>query len=285
MNTHKPILHALEASDPQLTESLVDHAISRRSALMKGAGASASLGMAMRLGSVPVALAAFASDAFGQSRLPAVVNNVLNFALVLEYLESQFYIRGVASGVVPPADMEIFTTIRDHEIAHVAYLRDALGPRARPSPTFDFTAGNGSNNGPYADVFTNYATFKAVAQAFEDTGVRAYKGQAPALQSYSNKAILTAALTIHSVEARHASEIRRLRGDFTDTEPFYEGWITESRNNIPGADAVYAGEDNVVHLGINVPSITPVSSKEITEAFDEPLTQAQVLAIVDPFIV
>ena len=278
MNTHKPLLHALEASDPQLTESLAEHAISRRSALMKGAGASASLGMAMRIGSVPVALAAFASDAFGQSRLPAVVNNVLNFALVLEELESQFYIAGVASGVVPSADMSIFTTIRDHEIAHVAFLRNALGSRARPSPTFDFTA-----DGTYTGVFSNYEIFKAVAQAFEDTGVRAYKGQAPALQPY--KDYLTAALTIHSVEARHASEIRRLRGDFADTEPYYEGWITQNQTDVPGASAVYAGEENIVQLGVDVTTVTTVSAKEISEAFDEPLTQAQVLNIVSPFIV
>ena len=283
MNIQKPILNALEASDPQLTARLADHAISRRSALMKGAGASASLGMAMRLGSVPVALAAYASDAFGQSRLPTVVVNVLSFALVLEELESQFYIAGVASGVVPAADMAIFTTIRDHEIAHVAYLRKALGSRARPSPIFDFTAGRGSGNGPYAGVFSNYEIFKAVAQAFEDTGVRAYKGQAPALQPY--KDVLTAALTIHSVEARHASEIRRLRGNFEDMEPNYEGWITGNSTDVPGASATYAGEDNVVQLGIDVTTITAAAAKEVTEAFDEPLTQAQVLAIVGPFIV
>jgi hypothetical protein len=76
-------------------------------------------------------------------------------------------------------------------------------------------------------VFTNYETFKAVAQAFEDTGVRAYKGQAPALLPYD--AVLQAALTIHSVEARHARGGPRLRGNFTDVEPFYQGWINTRR--------------------------------------------------------
>jgi hypothetical protein len=52
-----------------------------------------------------------------------------------------------------------------------------------------------------------YAQFLALAQAFEDTGVRAYKGQAANLISTD---LLTAALQIH-VEARHASEVRRLR--------------------------------------------------------------------------
>jgi hypothetical protein len=132
-----------------------------------------------------VALAAFARTAFGQTRLPAVVIGVLNYALVLEELEAEFYVRGVnASGLIPDADRVIFTTIRDHELEHVAFLRRTLGASARPKPTFDFTAGNGSGTGPYANVFTNYETFKAVAQAFEDTGVRRYM-QAAALHAYA----------------------------------------------------------------------------------------------------
>jgi hypothetical protein len=278
MDQQLPILRALEASDPEIAERLV----SRRDALKGGAAASAGLATALRLASAPVALAAFARDAFGQSRLPSTVVNVLNFALTLEYLESEFYVRGVSAGIIPAADLAIFTTIRDHEVAHVNFLVNALGAAARPKPTFDFTAGNGSGTGPYADVFTNYNTFKAVAQAFEDTGVRAYKGQAPALMPY--KTVLTQALTIHSVEARHASEVRRLRGNFQDTEP-NEGWITFNQTDVPGTAAVYAGEENVVQAGVNVPSVTTVGAKEVSESFDEPLTQNEVLAIVDPFIV
>ena len=54
------------------------------------------------------------------------------------------------------------------------------------------------------DVFSNYKTFLAVSQALEDTGVRAYKGQAGNLKSSDE--ILTVALQIHSVEARHAAQ-------------------------------------------------------------------------------
>jgi hypothetical protein len=71
-------------------------------------------------------------------------------------------------------------------------------------PTFDFTVGGAF------DPFNNYTQFLALSQAFEDTGVRAYKGQATNLISTPD--LLTAALQIHSVEARHASEVRRLRG-------------------------------------------------------------------------
>jgi hypothetical protein len=279
---NQPILDVLAAHDPEIAERLV----TRRSAIVRGAAVSSVVAAGLRLASAPVAIAALARDAYGQTRLPAPVINVLNFALTLEYLEAEFYNTGVASGVIPAMDLAIFTTIRDHENAHVAFLQQTLGPSARPKPTFDFTAGNGSGAGPYAGVFTNYEIFKAVAQAFEDTGVRAYKGQAPALMPY--KDVLTAALTIHSVEARHAAEVRRLRGNFQDTEPYYEGWITQNLTDVPGAGAVYAGEENTVQGGVDVVAVAAadgVSATSVTEAFDEPLTQAQVLAIVDPFIV
>ena len=269
----------MDSLEPDVTERLV----TRRRAIMKGGTSSAVVLAGLRMASVPMALAALARDAFGQSRLPAAVSGVLNFALKLEYLEGEFYNRGVAaSGLIPAADLVIFQTIQAHENAHVTYLRNALGASARPKPTFDYSAGKGSGTGPFADVFTNYNTFLAVAQAFEDTGVRAYKGQAATLQPY--KAILEAALTIHSVEARHATEVRRLRGNFQDFEP-NQGWITLEITDIPGTAAVYAGEANTVHGGVDAAAVTSVGAKEVSEAFDEPLSMAEVLAIVDPFIV
>ncbi|MBC7788533.1 MAG: ferritin-like domain-containing protein [Anaerolineae bacterium] len=256
----------LDTVDSDLAERL----LSRRAAL------GSTLTATFALASVPLGLAALARRAFAQGPLPAQIINVLNFALTLEYLESEFYETGVAtSGLIPVGEADVFDQIRKHESAHVAFLLSVLGASAVSKPTFDFTAGNGSGTGPYADVFSNYETFKAVSQAFEDTGVRAYKGQAANLMS--NDAILRAALQIHSVEARHASEVRRLRG--------LDGWITQAFNNIPGADAVYADEDAVRQFGISVPGITPVPRDEITEAFDEPLSMGKVLAIVAPFIV
>ncbi|MBC7841622.1 MAG: ferritin-like domain-containing protein [Gemmatimonadaceae bacterium] len=269
----------LDGFDPEIASRLV----TRRDAIAKGAVTSGLVMAGLRIGTVPAALAALSTSAFGQGRLPTVVNGILNFALVLEYLEAEFYNRGIAApNLIPAADRNIFLTIQGHENTHVDYLKNTLGASARPKPTFDYSYGNGSGTGPFADVFTNYTTFKAVAQAFEDTGVRAYKGQAPSLMPY--KDVLQAALTIHSVEARHAAEVRRLRGNFADNEP-NQGWITRAITDIPGTEAVYAGEDNLIQGGIDITTITTVASKELTEAFDEPLTMAQVLAIVDPFIV
>ena len=268
----KSLLDHLEAADPEVVERLV----SRRAAVAAGIG----------LASAPVALAALARDAFGQSsQLPAVVTSVLNFALTLEYLERDFYVTAVGtSGLIPASDQAIFNRIRDHEVSHVQVILGLLGSAARPHPTFDFTAG-----GAFPDVMSNYDTFLAVSQAFEDTGVRAYKGQAPALFPY--KTALSYALQIHSVEARHASEVRRLRGYRptvnTPEQAPHKGWITGAQSGIPGiADGTgtYMGEDNTVQGGVNLTSVSSASLDNITEAFDEPLTMPQVLAIAKPFI-
>ncbi len=156
---------------------------------------------------------------------------------------------------------------------HVSFLKQTLGSLAVPKPEFDFTAG-----GALPNPFKNYEVFKILSQGFEDTGVRAYKGQAGALKPYD--VYLTAALSIHSVEARHASEVRRLRGE--------TGWIPNADPAAPAAiRAVYEGDDNTIQLGIDVgaapgPFLGRVNG---TAAFDEPLTRAQVLAIAGPFIV
>ncbi len=114
----------------------------------------------------------------------------------------------------------------------------------------------------------------SAALTFEDTGVRAYKGQAGNVAS--NPTVLTAALQIHSVEARHASQIRRLRGQ--------KGWITSSDigDLPPQSQATYAGEENTIHAGADAAPLGAIAA--VTEAFDEPLTMEQVLAIADPFI-
>ena len=264
--------------DPEVLETLG----SRREAL-RGAG---RWGMGLAMASVPLALAGLAQRAFAQSGPPQAVIDVLNFALTLEELEAEFYVMGVnAAGLIPASDRQIFTTIRDHEVAHVQFLRNALGAAAVAKPTFDFTAG-----GMFMP-FTDYEQFKALAQAFEDTGVRAYKGQAPTL--LQTPGILRAALTIHSVEARHASEVRRLRGNFTDLSP-QEGWITLDLRGtgMPAAtQPVYDGEENVTQAGINIANLpgpaagSTIGATQASEAFDEPLTRQQVLEIVDPFIV
>src|SRR5262249_36226229 len=146
------------------------------------------------------------SEAFGQS-LPRQIVDILNYALTLEYLESSFYRVALdQADLIPSHVRAVFETIGKHEAAHVSTLKNALGSAAVETPNFDFTAG-----GKYVDVFQNYETFIGVAQTFEDTGVAAFAGQLPSLTEHGE--VLTTALKIHSVEARHAAEVRHLRGE------------------------------------------------------------------------
>ncbi len=285
------ILSEIEKVDPEVYERLD----TRRSAMKDFAGFSGKVALA----ALPLALGSMFKKAYGQT--PTDVINTLQFALTLEYLEAAFYVGGVAgSGVQTTASaaaLAALTKIRDHETTHVMYLKTvitALGSTPINSPVFDFTAGNGSNAGPFTGWNTNYDIFLAMAQTFEDTGVRAYKGSAGSL--INNKDVLTAALNIHSVEARHAShlrQMRRARGVATGS-PVYVGsikpWIELNASNIGGAYAAavapnYAGEEITVQGGVDIVAVGGVSASAASACFDEPLTQAQVLAIVDPFIV
>lgn len=270
-----------------VTPELLAQTGSRRD-LIRGAG-QWSRGVAVA--SLPFAFAALAKRAFAQEGQPSVFD-VLNFALTLEELEYEFYDIGMSTaGLIPSADRQIFSQIESHEDEHRKFLREAIaanGGTPAEKPTFDFTAG-----GTF-DTYENYETFKALAQAFEDTGVRAYKGGAPLLMGEDNIPFLEAALSIHSVEARHASMVRRLRGDFSEQSP-NKGWITGSENDLPEqAQAVYGpgdppeqfpAESNTEQGGVDLAGISDTPESAASEAFDEPLDMGTVLAIADLFIV
>lgn len=283
------IINEIEKVDPEVYERFD----SRRGAMKQFANLSGKLALA----AVPLAVASMFSKAYGQT--PGNVNNVLNFALTLEYLEAEFYNNIVGSPgylTASAAAQGALTKIKDDENKHVAFLKTVLGAAAVAKPTFDFTAGNGSNAGPFTGYLGSYAVQLAMAQTFEDTGVRAYKGQAPNLQS--NRTVLTAALNIHSVEARHASHIRQMRRALDTAIPPAQKplkpWVTLNNSGItysPAADAAiqmsYNGEEVTNQAGVNIIGLGGAfnTAAAASEAFDEPLTMAQVLTIVDPFIV
>ncbi|MBA2597212.1 MAG: ferritin-like domain-containing protein [Chloroflexia bacterium] len=162
--------------------------------------------------------------------------SVLNYALTLEHLENAFYRDGLASFTVDaftalgfqPSVVDYIAEIGAHELAHVETLTAVitdLGGTPVAEGIYDFTAA-------YADA----TAFLATAMALENTGVGAYTGAAQYL--IDNDDLLTAALTIHGVEARHAAYLNVLN----DEDPF-------------------------------------------PDAFDEPLTPAEVVEIAGPFIV
>lgn len=238
------------------------------------------------LAAVPLAVGSMFTKAYGQT-LPADVKAVLQFALTLEHFEAAYYKQalsatggadfpGTAQGISDKAAINI---ISGHEISHVNFLKGVIGADAVVAkPTYDWTA-SGAFPNPFAPG--NYGIFLAVAQALEDTGVRAYKGQAPAL--LGKGAYLTAALNIHSVEARHAAKIRYIRAQNGVT---IKPWITGGNDSgVPNAAAVYAGEEITTQATINIIGIngTAVTSNAASESFDEPLNTQQVIDIVKLF--
>ena len=205
--------------------------------------------------------------------------DILNYALTLEYIERSFYNQAIAAGHRPADADGLFMEIAENEDAHVELLRAAIIGPDEDNPLgipVEFDDEDFVFDG-FLDDAVSVAT---LAQGLEDTGVRAYKGQAAAIES---KAILTVALQIHSVEARHAAAIRRL-----PESPAMKGWIPGDQDNADGSPiaATYAGEDNTTQGGVELVGALggAYTAQEITEAFDETLSMTEVLAIADPFL-
>ena len=127
---------------------------------------------------------------------------ILNFALTLEYLEAAFYDQALTQVGGLAGDVKsLATEIRDNENEHVDALAGTiqdLGGSPVKAPGVDF-----------GNAFASERSFLKLAQTFEDTGVSAYNGAAPAIESAE---VLGAAGSIVQVEARHAAAIRLLNG-------------------------------------------------------------------------
>ncbi len=151
-------------------------------------------------GALLSALTPAAAMAAGKGRPPAKFGKgdigILNFALTLEYLEAAFYNEATANQkkktFIKDKQAQAFLkrTTAD-ENAHVAFLKKALGSQAVGAPKVDFGSTTASEG-----------AFIKTSVALENTGVHAYSGQAG---NITNPAYLLAALSIVTVEARHAS--------------------------------------------------------------------------------
>ena len=138
-----------------------------------------------------------AEAAISKKRSKANDVKIANYALTLEYLEAEFYAQAIKNGAFANPLYRTFAEITgDHEAEHVKALKGLLGRAAVKKPAFDF-----------GDAVTDPQKFGATAQVLEDTGVAAYAGQGP---NILQKPVVQAALSIHSVEARHAAWIRYL---------------------------------------------------------------------------
>jgi rubrerythrin len=123
---------------------------------------------------------------------------IVNYALTLEYLEAAFYKKVIASGLFKGAQLNAIKTFGDQEQQHVEALTATAKKLGTPAkmPTFKFPIKNAKS------------TVK-LAATVENLGAAAYLGQAGRIKS---KEILAAALSIHSVEARHAAALNLMLG-------------------------------------------------------------------------
>jgi Ferritin-like domain len=272
---------------PNLNEISTKMLASNRRKLLRNAGLGTAFAAASGLG-------LFSSSA-RSAGAPADVD-ILNFALNLEYLEAEYYLFAVNGTGLPSTDIngagttgdviggspvpfkspdiaQFAKSIADDELAHVEFLRSALGSAAVARPAIDlfnsfntlWQAAGLIQPGQTFNPFENELNWLLGAYVFEDVGVTAYNGAAPLIQS---KTYLAAAASILPVEAYHAANIRTLL--FQKDQGHATAAISAVRAAASGAN----DDQGVVMNG--VANITPTNANAL--AFSR--STAQVLNIV-----
>jgi Ferritin-like domain len=143
---------------------------------------------------------------------------ILNYALTLEYLETAFYADVAKSGLFKGSDLATIRKFGSEEAEHVTALTafvKKLGGKPAPKPKTEFP-------------LKNAKSVLELAGTVENLGAAAYLGQAANIKSPE---VLAAALSIHSVEGRHAAALNTLLGESITPD---------------GAFAVPAGADEVL---------------------------------------
>ena len=217
-------------------DSLKNSALSRRT-FLAGAGTAAAATL-VGCGSNDVTPVTITVPTAGP--VPTYTDvDILNFALNLEYLEAEFYLRAATGSGIPAADtgnstatvtggaqltgltaaqQQIVNIIAQDEYNHVKFLRAALGTQAIQRPAIDFTntfnslgtlATAGSTKLTSFNPFASFNNFLIGGFTFEDVGVTAYHGGAGPLQTLKSP-YLGPAAQILAVEAYHAAVLRTL---------------------------------------------------------------------------
>jgi rubrerythrin len=232
--------------------------------------------------------------------------DVLNYALTLEHLEHAFYRDGLESfsdeelkNAEPVSNFgdevrekvpQRIATIRDHEKGHVDTITSVV----------EDLGGEPVGEAEYTFEYEAAADFLATAKVLENTGVAAYKGAAPAIKQ--NK-ILSSALGIHSVEARHAGFLNALNLEtpFPNpydqpkspmevkeaANPFFQDDITQSETNLNGQnepEAERKAEDDtsdvdVLNFALTLEHLEHAFYRDGLESFsDDEIRDADVLS-------
>jgi hypothetical protein len=152
-----------------------------------------SLGATVGVGALLAATEAGAATATSKNDVA-----ILQFDLVLEYLQAGLYTEAERLGALAPKTLAWARVVGAHERAHIKAIKGLLGRKTVPNPGFN-----------YRNVTSNEQAFIKTAVAFEDLTAALLKWQAPRLDSRS---IVAAAVQLHSVETRHAAWIRHIVG-------------------------------------------------------------------------
>ncbi|QBI56246.1 ferritin-like domain-containing protein [Streptomonospora litoralis] len=237
-----------------------ENGVDRRRLFRAAGAAGLGVGAAGLLGAAP-------ASAQGEENGGPSDAAILNFALNLEYLEAEFYLKAVTGSGLPESSIggkgyigdvsggrkvpfqtrairQYAEEIAADERAHVNFLRSALGNAAVARPQIDidaaFTAAAQAAGliqpGQEFDAYANEENFLLAAYVFEDVGVTAYKGAAPLVD---NKTFLDAAAGLLSVEAYHAGNIRTLLFSKGLRAPSVA--ISDARDSLDGASDLDQG--------------------------------------------
>ena len=243
---------------------------------------------------------------------PTAVTDTLNFALNLEYLEAQFYsfaafgtglaatsltgtgAQGTVTGgrkvaFTDPVVAQFAREIAYDEAAHVDFLRSALGGLAIAQPAINIDGGAGGaftaaataaglplTNGGF-DPYASDENFLLAAYLFEDVGVTAYKGAAPALAASS--AVYLVGAGILAAEAYHAGLIRSTlyrKGLATPTLRSGADAISDARDRLDGTGDIDQGISGTGFGPTAVANVVPADPNGIAYS----RTAGQVLNIV-----
>ena len=246
---------------------------------------TSGVAVGMAGGMVLVACGGGGVEAIAQSMAPTDPE-ILNFALNLEYLEAQFYQYAVFGTGLPanmltgvgtqggaisgrkvtfkdPLVAQYAKEIAQDEVAHVAFLRKALGASAVAQPAIDIggmdptgafsvaaRAAGLISAGQTFDPYASDEAFLLGAFIFEDVGVTAYKGAAPLL---TNKAYLSAAAGILAAEAYHAGLIRTVL--YSKGLADAAGKISAARDSL---DNSISDDQGIAGIDASVSNIAPL---------------------------
>jgi Ferritin-like domain len=197
--------------------------------------------------------------AYAQAVSPSDIKDedIFQFALNLEYMEAEYYLRATTGKGIDAADVgsdagpvkggrkvpfqsrairEFADELAENELAHVRFYRKTLGSQAVARPTIDFEAGfkavAQALGMPDFDPFANDMNFLLGGMLFEDVGVTAYAGAAPLLKS---KEFVGAAAAILAVEAYHMGMARSQLYEMGDKAQKAANAVSAARDKLDGS--------------------------------------------------